>query len=178
MVIVLSLTMLVIGGALSAIYFNRDEAKLTDATQSIEILAKRARTVATLQQRPYALEFKGRTVSLMPLAEASMDEFDRDAMLEAREDRQGFLDEEEREESTPSVRDSWVAEDEMAVYIRRWATTDWIPLNPRDRHVWRFDPNGACEPVGVRIEVEGGSWVEIIFHPLTAAIAQTNSAIQ
>ncbi|MEP4079505.1 type II secretion system protein [Haloferula sp.] len=185
-VVVLSIAVLIVGGGLSAMYFNRDEARLTDAYQSIEVLAKRARTISTLQQRPYALEFRDKTVSLMPFAEAAMEPSDRSDFLESREDFEVFTDEvgfidgaDEIDDpsSEPPVRDAWSADPEMMLFIRRWATSDWVPITVRDRHVWRFDPNGICEPVGIRVEVNG-SWVEVVFHPLTAAITSTDSEIR
>lgn len=179
-VVVLSIAVLIVGGGLSAVYFNRDEAKLTDAYQSIEVLAKRARTIATLQQRPYALEFRDKKVSLMPLAEAAMDVMDRQDVIDSQD--AGYSDDfgdggEFATSAQPVVRDSWQAEPEMLLFIRRWASAEWQPLTARDTHVWRFDPNGICEPVGVRIEVDG-SWTEVVFHPLTAAIASTESEIR
>ena len=184
MVVVLSISMLIVGGALSTLYFSRDEAKLTDAYQSIEVMAKRARTISTLQQRPYALEFRDKTVSLMPYAEAAMDPSDRQELLESREDYSAYEDDfsdggvdDHPSEQLP-VRDSWSADPEMMLYIKRWATTDWVPIKVRDRHVWRFDPSGICEPVSLRVEVDEGSWVEVVFHPLTAAISDTEFEIQ
>ena len=36
---------------------------------------------------------------------------------------------------------------------------------------WRFDPNGLCEPISVRYEIdEGESWLEQDYHPLTASV--------
>ena len=182
MVIVLSISILVVGGALSQLYFSRDEAKLNDAYQSIEVMAKRARTIATLQQRPYALEFTDKTVSLMPFAEATLDVRDREDLLEEIEDREdfaGFDDGESTEASAvqSAVRDSWNAEPEMSVFIKRWATTEWIEVKKRDRHIWRFDPNGTCEPIAVRVEVNE-SWVQVAFHPLTGAIRDIESDIK
>jgi prepilin-type N-terminal cleavage/methylation domain-containing protein len=183
MVVVLSISMLIIGGALSKLYFSRDEAKLTDAYQSIEVLAKRARTISTLQQRPYALEFRDKTVSLMPFAEAAMEPEDRGDLLEVLGEDEGYIgeytDEEQidRPSQQASVRDTWVAKPEMMVFIKRWATAEWVPLTQRDRHVWRFDPSGICEPIGLRFETDG-SWVEVVFHPLTAAIAGMDSEIR
>jgi type II secretory pathway pseudopilin PulG len=185
MVVVLSITMLVIGGALSALYFNSDEKVLTGAYQDIEVLAKRARTISTLQQRPYALEFRGKTVSLMPYAEAVMEERDRQEFIDSLEDLRSYEDEfryaeedeVDRPTDQPSVRDSWSAEPEMMLSIKRWATSDWVPITVRDRHVWRFDPNGICEPVGLRVEVDG-SWVQVGFHPLTAAVTEMESEMQ
>ncbi|MFC7336319.1 type II secretion system protein [Haloferula chungangensis] len=184
MVVVLSISMLIIGGALSKLYFSRDEAKLTDAYQSVEVLAKRARTISTLQQRPYALEFRNKTVSLMPFAEAAMESGDRDDLLDVLSENEGYEDfaysnEEQidRPSDQAAVRDAWVAEPEMMIFIKRWAMAEWIPLTPRDRHVWRFDPSGISEPLGLRFEVDG-SWVEVVFHPLTAAVAGMDSEIR
>ena len=185
MVVVLSISMLIIGGALSKLYFSRDEAKLTDAYQSVEVLAKRARTISTLQQRPYALEFRDKTVSLMPFSEPAMDSGDREDLIEmldegaAYEDDFAYTDEEQidRPSEQVGVRDTWTAEPEMTLFIKRWATSDWVELKQRDRHVWRFDPSGICEPVGLRFEVDG-SWVEVVFHPLTASVADMDSEIR
>ena len=84
-IIVLALTMMVIGGAVGAMYLNRDEAILNDAVQEVEVLAKRARTIATLQQTPYALEITVNGVALMPFAEATLEQQDRESMIEAME---------------------------------------------------------------------------------------------
>lgn len=185
MVVVLSISMLIVGGALSKLYFSRDEAKLTDAYQSVEVLAKRARTISTLQQRPYALEFRNKTVSLMPFAEAAMEPGDREGLLEVLSENEGYSNDEtytdeeqiDRPSDQSSVRDTWVAEPEMLLFIKRWATAEWVPLTQRDRHVWRFDPNGICEPIGLRYETDG-SWVEVVFHPLTASISGLDSEIR
>ncbi len=184
-VVVLSIAVMIVGGGLAAMYFNRDEARLTAAYQDIEVLAKRARTIATLQQRPYALEFSDKTVSLMPYAEAVLDPGDRDDVLASIEERRDYSEsfnfENESEIDQPSdqppVRDSWTADPEMMISLKRWATADWIPITTRDRHVWRFDPSGICEPVGLRVEVDG-SWVEVVFHPLTASVAGIESEIR
>ena len=45
----------------------------------------------------------------------------------------------------------------------------WLPVDSKNRHVWRFDPEGICEPVGVRFTI-GKSWAEAEFHPLTGGI--------
>lgn len=185
-ILVLVLTMLVIGGALGTMYMNRDEAVLNDALQEIEVLAKRARTVATLQQRPYAVEFTVKGAEMMPYAEASMEGEDREmmiAMLEAEEAEGGYISEYEDEQPQvqpqASVRDGWFQEeDEMMIFVRRWGSSDWIELKERDRQVWRFDPNGISEPVGIRLEMENGNWISAFFHPLTAAASEIESEIR
>jgi hypothetical protein len=61
----------------------------------------------------------------------------------------------------------------MRMFVRRWATDEWIPINGKSRQIWRFDPEGFCEPVGVRIE-KGKSWKENEFHPLTGGIRDSS----
>ena len=71
----------------------------------------------------------------------------------------------------------WMVEGDMQLLIRRWATGRWEGFQRGDRQVWRFDPAGICEPCGVRIELEDGSWIAVLFHPLTAGITETESEI-
>lgn len=181
-IVVLSLMMLVMGGAIGAMYLNRDEARLNDSVQEIEVLAKRARTIASLQQRPYALEFTVEGVKLMPYAEATMDEDEREYMIEAQESGRSIFDEQEGAAPPPQagVRDQWRQEegDDFLILVRRWGSTDWIELKSRDRQVWRFDPNGICEPVGIRLEMDNGNWISAFFHPLTAAATEIESEIK
>lgn len=174
--------MMVIGGAVGAMYLNRDEAVLNDSLQEIEVLAKRARTIATLQQRPYALEITPNGVTLLPFAEATLEQEDREFMIEAMESSELRTDSEGDiiPSAQSSVRDSWVQDgsDPMVMLVRRWGSTDWIELKQRDRQVWRFDPNGISEPIGVRLEMENGNWISAFFHPLTAAASDIESEIR
>lgn len=173
MVLVLALFILVVGGGVAALYFNRDEARLNDAVGEIEVLAKRARTLATLQQRPYALEFTRDGVAMMPYGEAMLDPGDRE-MLIAEEN---FAIEDGVEVVNPGKRAGWGLEEDMMMLVRRWSTGQWEEMKRSNRHVWRFDPQGICEPFGVRIELENGSWVAVLFHPLTAGITEIESEV-
>lgn len=173
MVVALAIIVLLMGGALGALYFQRDEAKLNDAVQTVEEMAKRARTVATLQQKPYALEFWEGGVRLMPLAEAMLDERERGGLVEA----QAFAAETGAGVSRPPVRDSWEAKSGMVLSVMRWATREWVPLERGRTQVWRFDPGGICEPLAFRVGLEP-SWIQVRFHPLTAAVAERESEIQ
>lgn len=182
LVITMGIMILLVGGALAVMLFNTGERRLNNGLSEIELLAKRARTVATLQQRPYALEFTRRGVALMPYAEALIEEDRRSELIEELEYRNQAAaapGETSGGASTAAVRDGWAPDDESTrLLIRRWGNTDWQLLERRDRHVWRFDPEGICEPVGVRIELENGSWIAGFFHPLTAALTETFSEIQ
>ena len=173
MVVALAIIVLLMGGALGALYFQRDEAKLNDAVQTVEEMAKQARTVATLQQKPYALEFWEGGVRLMPLAEAMLDERERGGLVEA----QAFAAEMGTEIARPPVWDAWEATPGMALSVMRWATREWVPLERGRTQVWRFDPNGICEPLAFRADLEP-SWVQVRFHPLTASVTERESEIQ
>ncbi|MCU0794697.1 MAG: prepilin-type N-terminal cleavage/methylation domain-containing protein [Akkermansiaceae bacterium] len=177
MVVVLALVAMVIAGAAGAMYFNRDEGKLNRTMGDIEILAKRARAIASLQQRPYALEFSQAGVALMPYAEALMAPEDR-GYFAAMEGQSGTGEQALASAGNSSVRAALELEPDFQLSVRRWATGDWVPMDARNRQVWRFDPQGICEPVGVRLDLETGSWVASMFHPLTAGVADTESEIR
>lgn len=166
-VLVLTLVALMVGGALAYMVASDDERVLRRSSVEVESLAKRARAVAALQQRPYALEFHEQTVSLMPLAEAMLDPRDRAKALEHQEMLQA-------ESAAPAsgfspIHASWTVDEDVRMFVRRWASDAWLPVDMKNRHVWRFEPEGFCEPVGVKFEA-GRSWLEAEFHPLTGGI--------
>ncbi len=170
-VVVLVLIAVLAGGAISVMISSDDERTMKSSSGEIEALAKRARTVAALQQRPYALEFFENRVSLMPLAEAIIDPEEREkaaAMIEAAGEQSA--------NRFSSVHASWSAEGDMRMLVRRWASETWVPIDSKSREVWRFDPEGFCEPVGVRLE-SGKSWMEVEFHPLTGGIRYTSKEV-
>jgi prepilin-type N-terminal cleavage/methylation domain-containing protein len=173
-VLVLVLIALAVGGALAYMVVSDDDRALSRASVEVEALAKRARTLAALQQRPYALEFYDQSVHLMPLAEAMLDPRDRERAVELLA---------AAEATSPAagsgfspVHASWLLDGDMKLFVRRWASDDWLPADSKNRHVWRFDPEGFCEPVGVRITV-GDSWVEAEFHPLTGGIRDLSKEV-
>jgi len=170
--VVLVLVAVVIGGAFGLMIASNDERALNRDSVEVEVLAKRARAISSLQQRPYALEFYEDTVSLMPLAEALLDPRDREDALAAQEARQAEM---AYNGSAPAssgfspVHAKWTIDPDIKMFVRRWASDVWLPVDSKNRHVWRFDPEGFCEPIGVRMEY-GRSWVENEFHPLTGGI--------
>ncbi len=48
--------------------------------------------------------------------------------------------------------------------IRRWGSSQW---GTAAGFAWRFEPNGICEPISLRI-LQGKASYEMTFHPLTA----------
>jgi hypothetical protein len=41
-----------------------------------------------------------------------------------------------------------------------------------DVHIWRFDPDGLCEPLSVKLVLDQ-SWSADTYEPLTAAIRES-----
>ena len=165
-VIVLAIAAIITGGALSFMHYSSDERVLRDISGEVEVMAKRARTAAILQQTPYALEFRADGVRLMPLAETG--ELDRKTGLGNEIGGREVAEEGEEEKSEP-IREELIYPDDMAVSVRRWNTVAWIPMTRDALQIWRFDPDGLCEPVSVRYTIDKG-WAEDTYHPLTASI--------
>lgn len=161
-VMVLAIAAVVMGGAVGLMMFSSDERALRDASGEIELLAKRARVTAILHQTPYALEFREGVVRLMPLAEAGRDEKSAFKSRDEVAPAEGAA-----AESRQIVLDSGVN-----VSIRRWNSDAWLSTVKNNVHVWRFDPDGLCEPLSIRLALDK-SWAEDTYHPLTATIRES-----
>ena len=159
-VVVLAIAAILMGGAVSMMVFSSDERLLRDASGEVEVLAKRARMTAILQQTPYALEFREGVVRMMPLAQAGQDE---------KKTAGGHRIGGEPVVQTAGEGREYVLKDGMNVLIRRWNSEQWFTTLKDVVHVWRFDPNGLCEPISVKFTLEN-SWAEDSYHPLTATI--------
>ena len=156
-VMVLAIAAIVMGGAVGLMIYSSDERMLRNTSGEIELMAKRARTIAILNQTPYALEFREGVVRLLPLAQAGLSE------------KKNRRNEPEPAVATSEENRQLNLEGGMEVLIRRWNSDKWLPTVKQTVHVWRFDPDGLCEPISVRLALEK-SWSEDIYHPLTATI--------
>lgn len=164
-VMVLAIAGVVMAGAVGLMVFSSDERALREASGQIELMAKQARTISILHQTPYALEFREGRVNLLPFALAGRDEKNnsRHAFEDTPEPRGGAG--ENRHFSLPA---------DMALLIRRWNSDEWHTTTKNTVHVWRFDPDGLCEPISVRLELNK-SWTMDTYHPLTATISDSES---
>jgi len=172
-VMVLGITAMVLGGAVTVMVFSTDERDLRNASGDIQVLAKRARTISVLHQTPYAIEFRPGKVRLLPFAEAGADE---------RKTALGRSIGGERVEQVEAggrapVREEITIGSDMTLFIRRWNSDALLPMSERITHVWRFDPDGLCEPVSIRL-VLGESWAEDTFHPLTAGVQDSQLEVR
>ncbi|MFT3991283.1 MAG: prepilin-type N-terminal cleavage/methylation domain-containing protein [Luteolibacter sp.] len=158
-VVVLALSAMIVGGAIGMMVYSSDERALRDASTQIEVLAKKARTKAILKQRPYAIVFHGKTASLTPFGQAG----------QTSPSDENISPTGEITEVNPVVT---IPED-MGLSILRWNTGEkWIPIQKDVTQVWRFDPEGLSEPIGIRYQINQ-SWQQDTYHPLTATIHTT-----
>jgi len=166
-VMVLAIAAMVAGGAITYMVVSSDERALKDISGDVEVLAKRARATSILQQTPYALEFREGEVRLLPFAESGLD----DMKMPSGNDIGGNRvesDETQPKARTP-VRDRMALPRNMVVSIRRWNSQTLLPLERKRVEIWRFDPDGLCEPIAIHYAMEK-SWAEDAYHPLTASI--------
>jgi prepilin-type N-terminal cleavage/methylation domain-containing protein len=161
-VMVLAIAAIVMGGAVGMMIYSSDERTLRNTSGEIELLAKRARTTAILNQTPYALEFREGVVRLLPLANAGMDR---------RKISKNRVEPDPDEIGADSTRQINL-EGGVNVLVRRWNSDEWLTTFKEVVHVWRFDPDGLCEPISVRFTL-GKSWAEDTYHPLTATISES-----
>lgn len=173
-VIVLLVVALVSGGAIGYLVYSRSERLLRNTAGEIEVMAKRAHTVALLQQRPYALVFTPGLVRLMPLAETALGDQE---IPKAKTSKPSEYSDEEAASTQPPLHAEVVLEDGLRMSLRRWASETWIPMKEREVHIWRFDPDGLCEPVAIHL-ADGDNWIEDSYHPLTASVRDTSMFIK
>ncbi len=168
-VIVLALAAVLMGGALGFMVFSGDKRTLQNASGEIELMAKKARTIAILHQTPYALEFREGVVRMLPFAQAGLSEKQRMRELESSPS----------DEAAGSKGRQLMLDAGVSVSIRRWNSDEWLTTTKDTVHVWRFDPDGLSEPISVRVNY-GKSWMEDTFHPLnaTAILAEKSSEIR
>ena len=166
-IMVLAIAALVIGGAMGLMAYSSDERSLRKTSGKIEYMAKQARTMSILHQTPYALEFSEKGIQLMPLAQTGM------GGKEAMSSR--------KQEPTPDPAAS--PEDRhtdltngMTLSMRRWNSSEWLTTSKNVQY-WRFDPDGICEPVSIRLSL-GNSWAEDTYHPLTATIRDSQLEVR
>ena len=117
-VMVLAIAAIVMGGAVGLMVYSSDERVLRNASGEIELLAKRARTIAILQQTPYALEFREGVVRLLPLAASR-------AWMR-RKPSAATASAANRSSRTGGERRQINLEGGMEVFIRRWNSDEWL----------------------------------------------------
>jgi len=170
-VLVLAIAAMVMGGAVGLMIYHSSESELRRVSTEIEVFAKQARTISLLQQKPYAVQFVPGKVLLLPLAEIT-------GIIETS--ATGSPSEEPDEASSQAnapIHKEITLKEGMALSVRRWASEEFVEPEEKKSQVWRFDPNGLCEPLTLRLAYDG-STMENDFHPLTAAIRESYMEIK
>ncbi len=164
-VIVLLVIGLIVGSSIAALSFRSSEHALTTQSGEIELLAKKARTAAILHQTPYAIEFHQGSIKLMPLAQT--EKVERTTAL-GNEIGGSSSDQPVRS----SLNETIEINPKISLTIRHWNTAAYITPTDSIIPVWRFDPDGLCEPITVRLTLED-SYAQDTYHPLTATVADS-----
>lgn len=164
-IIVLAITALIIGGAITTVVLSSSERVLREASSEIELMAKKARSASILHQTPYAIEFHRGSVRLIPFAETS--DIERTTAL-----GNSIGGEAVDVTSRPSIHDELELDPDLTLTIRHWNSEAFITPSETLVPVWRFDPDGLCEPLTVRLTM-GDNYAQDTYHPLTATIADS-----
>ena len=152
MVIVLGLMGLLIGGAATKFVRSSPERMLRQSITDVEVLSQKSRMLAIVQQTPYAITINSNRLVLGPWVESGYkpDELERRIQLE----------DELRYQSQSQPKFSPVREElslsQFTVSVMRWGSNNWVVLEENDSQVWRFDPNGICEPLSIKLESDKG----------------------
>jgi hypothetical protein len=161
-VIVLSLAALIVGGSIAVMNGRSSERRLVEVSGKLEDLARRARTLAVVQQTSYVVALTEKGFFLHPWVEDNLDEAEL-AKLDVERAEGGA--------KRKPMRDAVLLDEEFTFEVMRWGTNRWNPLNRGAREVWRFDPNGLCEPITVKFEYPDG-WIQQEYHPLSATVRE------
>jgi len=161
-VIALLLAGLIVGGGIAIMGQRSSEQRLVEVSGKLEDLARRARTIAVVQQTPYVVALTEKGFFLHPWVEDNLDEAEL-----ARLDLQMAEDGVKR----VPIRAAVLLDDEFTFEVMRWGTNRWSSLARGAREVWRFDPNGLCEPLTVKFEYPNG-WIQQEYHPLNATVRE------
>jgi type II secretion system protein H len=122
------------------------ENALRSCTRDLATQARAARRLAIQQQRAYEVRFDPTGFHVAPLeAGTNIEEFASDELPPPRPLPAGIT----------------------------WQITRWAERQPskEPEDAWVFEPSGVCEPLRVRFD-RADSWIELAFHPLTAAVSE------
>ncbi|MCE2959459.1 MAG: prepilin-type N-terminal cleavage/methylation domain-containing protein [Akkermansiaceae bacterium] len=164
-VIVLLVIGVITAGVIASLMINDSERTLTTQSGEIELLAKKARTVAILNQKPYAIEFHPGSVKLVPFTQSSNNE-----RTTAQGNEIGGTSSESSQHT--GIQETINIDPDIQLTIRHWNTEKFLIPDEKNVPVWRFDPDGLCEPITVRLVMEK-SYAQDTYHPLTATIADS-----
>ena len=140
------------------------EEKLRRGVSDIEVMAKRARSIAVQQQRPYQLTISEDSISIAPLFVSTDEEEIAD---DTDGERTQFVD----------VVDSEEVDSDLTYEILRWRADKWQVIENDKKVVVVLEPTGLVEPISIRCTL-GDSWILQELHPLTAGVRDEQMTIE
>ena len=164
-VIVLVVIAVITGSAITALVINSSQHTLPTQSGEIELLAKKARTAAILHQTSYAIEFHQDSIKLLPFSQA----YSTEGSTASGNPIGGTSSE---QTSKANLQETITINPKIKLTIRHWNTAAYITPTDSIIPVWRFDPDGLCEPITVRLTLDN-SYAQATYHPLTANIADS-----
>lgn len=170
------------------------EQQLREPARQIELLARTARHLATLQQRPYVLILNADHIILQPYSEAdplapfqiastaatanasnsplvstnkaTITTTFSTANLSSTNNAVSSFDDAPVYTLLDPVTQEYEIPEKVSFTVRGWQEKDWYP--PEDR-TWIFPPTGLCEPLEIRVQ-KGEAYIENTYDPLTGSI--------
>ncbi len=159
-VVALSLVMLLVGLSVGSVSTLSHTRALREPMAKVREFAKKARTLAILEQRPYRVELHPHGVAIFSLVAGSS--LASGAGAGAGAVPQGLVDKFE-----------WDAD--VTLRVKRWRMADFA--EPGLPQAWIFERSGLCEPLTVRVDSEFG-FVEMSFNALDAHVDDEASEIR
>ncbi len=160
-IITMFIVMLLLGVTVLGIRSVSGERRLREVTSELKQYARQARTQAMLEQRAFQIVFTPTFFSAQALQQVQ----------EGQEFEQLFLAEGEATRAAEIKR--FTLPEGIQIEVRHWNEKELHPPKP---DTWVFEHSGICEPFTVRVSSEDG-YIEMVFHPLTAAVEDEVSEI-
>lgn len=172
-VVVLGIVGIMFGTAIMMVSSPQQEAKIREAHNEIEDLARQAREMSFSYQQPFVLELREGEVLMRPYA--SPEQRIVDDLSESSEDQLSGLRELESMKWPRVVR----LDPEYELWVLRWGQQHFNLVEGEVVERWIHTPNSPCEPVTIKlVSRDGNSLLSRKYHPLTAVASDEELEIR
>lgn len=162
-VVVLAIVAVMFGTAMMMVSSPQAEAKIREAHNDIEDLARQAREMSFGYQQPFVMELHEGEVRMMPLA--SPDQRIVGDLSESSEEEKQTL---KKLESMQWPRVVTI-DPEYELWVLRWGQQHYNLIEGDVVERWVHTPNSPCEPLAIKLVArDGSSLLSRKYHPLTA----------
>ncbi len=162
--IVIAIMVVSIAALVPLMLMRGEEAKLQEAANEIEAMARSARLTAVYEGGTSRIEFAEDGFRLV------LEQVQNAELL--ADDEAFFTERVDQEVAEPAAGSSYQLAEGVKYKIRRWGSEQWI--QPEDQS-WVFRNSGISEPLAIRFEFED-AWLEQQFSALTAEVEDESYA--